>query len=448
MSTNNTNVRFKRGNGFGTLVSKGVGKPWLAKWNFNGKTYYRTTGEVDKRKAYKKLEEFTRETRVESEVEALENITNKIQSIKNKNERDNDKKVGIFISDIDVRFEAEKIFTRDLTKSTIANYLNLISRFQKWMNENHPEIKEMKEVTKDVAMEYMSSVVDASAGLYNNSIIILNRIWNNFKDEAHIKNNPWNEIPKKKREKSMRKGLTVEEVSSLLNYTKEHYFNSYYILFLIGVYSGLRISDCAMLKWSEVDIANATINVIPQKTKKHTGVVSIPIHPTLFNELFDRWQNKGDNEYVIPILTSKYLKKSITNTIRRIFQECGIKTSEIIDGKKKYIAGFHSFRHTFVSMNINSGMSPLLIQKVVGHSAVDMTEHYFHANRNVIKDGISAMPNLLELNPEEKTINCNISRQTIEELKALFDEKTDTDLNDVIKRLIRTYKANENVIYV
>ena len=42
----------KREKGFGTLINKGLNKPWLAKWVYEGKVYYKSTGEVDKKKAY------------------------------------------------------------------------------------------------------------------------------------------------------------------------------------------------------------------------------------------------------------------------------------------------------------------------------------------------------------------------------------------------------------
>jgi hypothetical protein len=38
-------------------------------------------------------------------------------------------------------------------------------------------------------------------------------------------------------------------------------------------------------------------------------------------------------------------------------------------------------------------MSPLLVQRIVGHSDISMTEHYFHANNKDLSDGINQMPN-------------------------------------------------------
>ena len=50
---------------------------------------------------------------------------------------------------------------------------------------------------------------------------------------------------------------------------------------------------------------------------------------------------------------------------------------------------FHSFRHTAGSMADNNGASAKAVQAIYGHSTVDMTNHYLHADReaklNVVK---------------------------------------------------------------
>ena len=78
-----------------------------------------------------------------------------------------------------------------------------------------------------------------------------------------------------------------------------------------------------------------------------------------------------------------------------LFKKCDIVTSSFENGKKKLLCGFHSLRHTFVSMAIESGMPSMLVQKIVGHSSVNMTEHYFHENMAKASEGISQMPDVV-----------------------------------------------------
>ena len=68
----------RRGNGFGTLISKGEGKPWLARWMFKGMVHYKSTGEVDRERALKQLERITRPYRDAREEDAIRNLQNRL----------------------------------------------------------------------------------------------------------------------------------------------------------------------------------------------------------------------------------------------------------------------------------------------------------------------------------------------------------------------------------
>ena len=51
-------------------------------------------------------------------------------------------------------------------------------------------------------------------------------------------------------------------------------------LFALGVYSGLRLGDCATLRWPEVDMVRGIICRIPNKTaRRNPKPVLVPIHP-------------------------------------------------------------------------------------------------------------------------------------------------------------------------
>lgn len=50
-------------------------------------------------------------------------------------------------------------------------------------------------------------------------------------------------------------------------------------------------------------------------------------------------------------------------------------------GKRAVIAvGFHSLRHTYVSLHAERGTPAAMIQNIVGHSNLAMTRHYTHVN--------------------------------------------------------------------
>ena len=42
-------------------------------------------------------------------------------------------------------------------------------------------------------------------------------------------------------------------------------FGEWHTLFLIGIYTGLRLGDCCKLDWSQINIAQGVIQLMPSK---------------------------------------------------------------------------------------------------------------------------------------------------------------------------------------
>ena len=54
--------------------------------------------------------------------------------------------------------------------------------------------------------------------------------------------------------------------------------------------------------------------------------------------------------------------------------------------------GFHSLRHSFVSLCAKAKTPLHIIQKIVGHSSPAMTDHYTHSDAEQKRDAITALP--------------------------------------------------------
>ena len=376
----------RRGNGFGSLINKGEGKPWLGRWVYKGQVYYKSTGEVDKKKALKVLERITRPYRDAREEDAIRNLQNRLielQERKSKNE--------LLTENIWIEF-SKKLKKDDVGKNTTAIYENAAERMIEWML---PHAKHAKDITTLLAEKYLEVLAsEVGAATYNIRLVLFKRIWKSLNDEFQLSKDIWEKFKKKKASKhSNRRTLTEAEIAKLLSKAETHDMK---LLIMIGTYTGLRISDSSTLKWSDIDMEHKIMKVLPIKTKKHMDApIEIPIHPALMKMLEATPHN---SEYVSKANADGYLNGGhISGKVVELFKKCGMKTSEKIDGKVKIICGFHSLRHTFVSMAINSGMSPMLVQKIVGHSAVDMTSHYFHENMDKISEGINALPDVAQV---------------------------------------------------
>lgn len=381
----------RRQNGFGTLVSKGEGKPYLARWCYDGKVYTKSTGEVDRQKALKALEKLTRPFREDSKIEVLRSLEAKVKSAEDLVKQTR----SVKLDKLEEVYESS-LYAKDISSGTLHIYLSYIRSLVDWLRDS-TKCKEMKEVRAAEAKEYLSSIADKiSTDNYNIRLVFFKKLWNVLKEEAGLEANVWEEFKKMKTQRgSSRRPFTQEELLKILIVAQRD--QRMLLLVALGIYTGLRISDCAMLKWKDVDIASRVLRVVPIKTRRHLSApIEIPIHSSLLRVL-NAWASTVGtcSEYVCSDNAIDYRSGTLERKVRKLFTDCGIETSRVDEkGRRKLIAGFHSFRHSFISMAINSGMSPFAVQQVVGHASVDMTAAYFHSNLNVIKSGIESLPAL------------------------------------------------------
>ncbi len=265
-------------------------------------------------------------------------------------------------------------------KRTILSKRQIWKRFVKWLGQQHPEIVDLQGVDRDVAMEYATSLNGKSAQTYNNARHNLHGIFTGLTHAANLTVNPFDVVPTKSARHTSYRPFSIVEIRKILKTAPEHWR----VAVLIALYTGLRFVDVCFLKWGIVDLSKGIIEVEPEKTKRLTKKVKIPIHLELAKELR---RLKRDKMYVLPIMAKRYHVRSFQSEFTNILVTCSIKDSS--DG----IVGFHSLRHTFVTMLEESGASRQVSQKLVGHGSPIMTDLYSHDIKSS-KKAISRLPKI------------------------------------------------------
>ena len=222
---------------------------------------------------------------------------------------------------------------------------------------------------------------------------VIKSIYNLFIKAKMMASNPFQGALEKKShtKKQKRDILTDEELKTLLDYKKDDRIQ---FLFICSLYTGLRLSDCCLLKWANVDWGQNLLKVIPLKTQRHMpDPIHIPIHPLLMKELEKAMsKRKGKDEYVYEENAMGYKNKKVNYSVSSIFHKLKLNL------KKKT---FHSLRHTFISNAANNGTSIQVLQKLVGHSSVNMSMAYYHENRKVLDNAINTLPDYSKSQSDE-----------------------------------------------
>jgi integrase len=152
------------------------------------------------------------------------------------------------------------------------------------------------------------------------------------------------------------------------------------------------------LRWAETDLHRAVIRRIPNKTaRRNPKPVIIPIHHILGGMLSEIPPNKRD-EFVLPDVAALYIRRTdmVTDMVQRHFKKCGIKLYKAETGEESTRAvlevGFHSLRHTFVSLCRESNAPLAVVESIVGHSNPAMTRHYTHVGELAAGQAVALLP--------------------------------------------------------
>jgi integrase len=286
----------------------------------------------------------------------------------------------------------------DCGKSTLVMYESCWSRFETWAQREHPEAALLRDITSEIANEYLQSMNHGKIAprTFNAHLHFLRYFFRVLATEARLTENVWKKAKSKADIILSRRELTVDELKKVCDAAQ----GEMKLLFAIGLYTGLRLGDVATLKWCEVDLRRHQIRRVPNKTaRRMPQAITIPIHPAIAAMLANIPANERDAVYVLPQSANTYLKRSrskLTQQIQKHFEACGIKTTEEreVGSRARVLVGFHSLRHTFVSMAREAGAPLAVIEGLVGHHSVSLTRHYTHVSEAASQNAIGLLPSL------------------------------------------------------
>lgn len=153
----------------------------------------------------------------------------------------------------------------------------------------------------------------------------------------------------------------------------------YKIMFLIGIYTGLRISDILSLKIKDIStkIPGTDIlklkNRIKVKEKKTGKIKDIPINQQLQKELsyYINREEIKNSVYLIPSRKSKYIEKPITRqrayvVLKEVSEEFNIDEN----------IGTHTMRKTFGYHFYKDTADIATLMTILNHSSESITLRY------------------------------------------------------------------------
>lgn len=241
-------------------------------------------------------------------------------------------------------------------------------------------------ITSDEIQEYLNS----QTYLSNSSIKKLYQQFNQaFKiaiNRGYLMQNPMINVirPKSEKEDKEVRALTVEEQQAFTEYllNKDISQCKYKNIYLIQMYMGLRVSEALAITTHDIDLQHKKINInktlttdevggviMGNKTKTYAGKRILPIPDFLYPYIVEQMkvannQVNNDEKLLFKPINQKYTRRENVNSeLKRILK----KYFNITD------ISTHSLRHTFGTRCIESGMAPVVVQKLMGHKDIGVT---------------------------------------------------------------------------
>ena len=193
----------------------------------------------------------------------------------------------------------------------------------------------------------------------NRELMCMSAIFREGVKRGYLEKNPCKGIKQLAEQNQIVRYLSDDEETAILNACSD----TMKPIVLCALHTGMRREEMLSLKWQEVDLEQRLIRVRFSKSKKSRY---IPVNDQLLEVLkaLPRWD---DCEYVFanPDTRNRWfdIKVAWAYTIRR--------------SKVKNFR-FHDLRHTFASRLVQSGVQIQVVQELLGHATLEMTQRYAH----------------------------------------------------------------------
>ncbi|MEM8737570.1 MAG: tyrosine-type recombinase/integrase [Planctomycetota bacterium] len=155
-------------------------------------------------------------------------------------------------------------------------------------------------------------------------------------------------------------------------------------VYLFGILTGFRRKEIRTLRWYDVDLEKAVVD-LPGRMAKGRGEDVLPLHGQLHEVLLEMYEEQGRppaSHRVFPTMPSD-------RTWKRDLERAGL-TFVDEDGRHLY---FHSLRTAFTTMLLRLGNTASQAKRATRHRSTKVLEdHYNHLNVDDTREVIAGLP--------------------------------------------------------
>ncbi|QQE77302.1 tyrosine-type recombinase/integrase [Alicyclobacillus sp. SO9] len=282
----------------------------------------------------------------------------------------------------------------DYSKATVISYRTDFRQFFGFL-ESQGSCPEIEDITTPMIREYIYFLSE-DRGLHPNSIRRkIHSLSSFFKfcyTEEYISKNPMLRVTAPKKRQPVPIYLPAPDLQKLMDAPmakgKERTKLRDTLILKTFVFTGIRRSELLKLNWEDIDFIDQTVKIHGKGSKERL----IPLPPQLVAEL-QIYKDSQRVSLASPVFRSVTGRRLSGRILSEMFHRYERKAG--IEGKGYSI---HKMRHSFATLLLQSDVSVVEIQKLMGHSDISSTLIYAHTTAQRLQDAVQKHP-LLDNEP-------------------------------------------------
>lgn len=288
-------------------------------------------------------------------------------------------------------FHSAKV-TEGLRERSLSDYANTWRYFTDWIQENDYEITYIHEITKEICRKYFHYQAteaprfkghiyiqgDRGKGLspttINMRIRALKVAFNFWVREGFLSQSPMDNIRTQKTDEDKIESFTDDQIDLLLNACDQRTYVGFrdYVMQVTLLDSMMRVNELLSLRPQDVDLKTRCIELSAKFNKNRRSRI-IPLSTQTVKLLFELIQeNKNHFPHAEKVFLSCYGEELRDTQVNKRLKYYG----DVTGVGKEIRTSAHTYRHTGARTYILNGGDPFTLQRLLGHSSLQMVRRY------------------------------------------------------------------------
>ena len=258
---------------------------------------------------------------------------------------------------------------RNLSPGTVRFYRDKLTAFTRWLDREGLDGLSLSDLTTKHLRDFLTDERKRTSPQQARHCYVSLRVFFGFLvDEGQLNTSPMAKVNPPKLPKKIIPALTVEQVTALLaSCGNDFYGVRDRAIVLLMLDTGLRAAELLSLTVAQIDVRGGGKLIVMGKGSKQREVFFGPTTATALKDYLRRRETVSTPALLINHYEEALTYSGLAQLLRRRGTTAGIPA---------HAAHPHAMRHTFATLFLRNGGNVFVLQRLLGHATLAMTERY------------------------------------------------------------------------